>query len=182
MKREAIVGPGVNKDVAHESVGLKPAALLPKEMPIIKKKNHVLQNYSAGNPSRVLYIKNLARDVIADDFYFIFEERGKASTVTATSIEAVGLRDHLSALAEAESLSKARIMIYPPMAKTAKLGEMLSGRPDLEHMLKQIEGQYSDKVRGWVGFSVKTAHRITADADILLMPSRFEPCGLNLVL
>lgn len=43
MKREAIVGPGVNKDVAHESVGLKPAALLPKEMPIIKKKNPVLQ-------------------------------------------------------------------------------------------------------------------------------------------
>lgn len=37
------MGPGVNKDVAHESVGLKPAALLPKEMPIIKKKNPVLQ-------------------------------------------------------------------------------------------------------------------------------------------
>ncbi|KAG4937427.1 hypothetical protein JHK85_052346 [Glycine max] len=34
-------------------------------------------------------------------------------------------------------------------------------------------------VRGWVGFSVKMAHRITAGADILLMPSRFEPCGLN---
>ncbi|XP_019157113.1 PREDICTED: granule-bound starch synthase 2, chloroplastic/amyloplastic [Ipomoea nil] len=54
-----------------------------------------------------------------------------------------------------------------------------TGRHDLEQMLRQIEGQYSDKVRGWVGFSVKTAHRITAGADILLMPSRFEPCGLN---
>ncbi len=36
-----------------------------------------------------------------------------------------------------------------------------------------------DQCRGWVGFSVKMAHRITAAADILLMPSRFEPCGLN---
>ena len=36
-----------------------------------------------------------------------------------------------------------------------------------------------DKCRGWVGFSVKMAHRITAGCDILLMPSRFEPCGLN---
>jgi hypothetical protein len=35
--------------------------------------------------------------------------------------------------------------------------------------------------RGWVGFSVKMAHRITAGCDILLMPSRFEPCGLNQV-
>lgn len=54
-----------------------------------------------------------------------------------------------------------------------------TGRPDLEQMLRQIESQYPDKVRAWVGFSVKTAHRITAGADILLMPSRFEPCGLN---
>ena len=33
--------------------------------------------------------------------------------------------------------------------------------------------------RGWVGFSVPMAHRITAAVDMLLMPSRFEPCGLN---
>ncbi|KAF5479163.1 hypothetical protein F2P56_000013 [Juglans regia] len=54
-----------------------------------------------------------------------------------------------------------------------------TGRPDLEQLLKQFENQHHDKIRGWVGFSVKTAHRITAGADILLMPSRFEPCGLN---
>lgn len=54
-----------------------------------------------------------------------------------------------------------------------------SGRADLENMLRSFEGRYRDKVRGWVGFSVKTAHRITAGCDILLMPSRFEPCGLN---
>ncbi|KAG4958744.1 hypothetical protein GLYMA_13G062700v4 [Glycine max] len=54
-----------------------------------------------------------------------------------------------------------------------------TGRPDLEDMLRQFESQHRDKVRGWVGFSVKMAHRITAGADILLMPSRFEPCGLN---
>ncbi|KAG2714281.1 hypothetical protein I3760_03G019100 [Carya illinoinensis] len=54
-----------------------------------------------------------------------------------------------------------------------------TGRPDLEQLLKQFENQHHDKIRGWVGFSVKTAHRITAGSDILLMPSRFEPCGLN---
>eukprot|EP00271_Cylindrocystis_brebissonii_P017373 TRINITY_DN4509_c0_g1_i1.p1 TRINITY_DN4509_c0_g1~~TRINITY_DN4509_c0_g1_i1.p1 ORF type:complete len:864 (+),score=115.96 TRINITY_DN4509_c0_g1_i1:105-2594(+) len=54
-----------------------------------------------------------------------------------------------------------------------------SGRADLENMLREFEGHHRDKCRGWVGFSVKTAHRITAGADILLMPSRFEPCGLN---
>ncbi|KAK4491488.1 hypothetical protein RD792_002238 [Penstemon davidsonii] len=43
VKRQTIVGPAVNKDVAHEAVGLKPVALVPKEKPIIKKKNPVLQ-------------------------------------------------------------------------------------------------------------------------------------------
>ncbi|KAL4375847.1 hypothetical protein GQ457_02G011170 [Hibiscus cannabinus] len=54
-----------------------------------------------------------------------------------------------------------------------------TGRQDLEELLRQFEAQHKDKVRGWVGFSVQTAHRITAGSDILLMPSRFEPCGLN---
>ncbi|KAJ4832965.1 Sucrose synthase [Turnera subulata] len=54
-----------------------------------------------------------------------------------------------------------------------------TGRQDLEQLLRQFENQHNDKVRGWVGFSVQVAHRITAGADILLMPSRFEPCGLN---
>lgn len=54
-----------------------------------------------------------------------------------------------------------------------------TGQPNLEQMLREMENQYKDKVRGWVGFSVKMAHRITAGADILLMPSKFEPCGLN---
>ncbi|XP_027153219.1 granule-bound starch synthase 2, chloroplastic/amyloplastic [Coffea eugenioides] len=65
------------------------------------------------------------------------------------------------------------------MGQDVQLVMLGTGRPDLEQMLRQFEGQYSNKIRGWVGFCVKTAHRITAGADILLMPSRFEPCGLN---
>ncbi|XP_022739288.1 granule-bound starch synthase 2, chloroplastic/amyloplastic-like isoform X1 [Durio zibethinus] len=65
------------------------------------------------------------------------------------------------------------------MGQDVQLVMLGTGRSDLEQMLRQFENQHHDKVRGWVGFSVKTAHRITAGADILLMPSRFEPCGLN---
>nr|ACY56176.1 soluble starch synthase II-1 [Oryza sativa Indica Group]ACY56177.1 soluble starch synthase II-1 [Oryza sativa Indica Group]ACY56178.1 soluble starch synthase II-1 [Oryza sativa Indica Group]ACY56180.1 soluble starch synthase II-1 [Oryza sativa Indica Group]ACY56181.1 soluble starch synthase II-1 [Oryza sativa Indica Group] len=54
-----------------------------------------------------------------------------------------------------------------------------TGRQDLEDTLRRLESQHYDRVRGWVGFSIRLAHRMTAGADILLMPSRFEPCGLN---
>ncbi|KAK8710149.1 hypothetical protein V6N13_145488 [Hibiscus sabdariffa] len=65
------------------------------------------------------------------------------------------------------------------MGQDVQLVMLGSGRPDLEQLLRQFENEHRDRVRGWVGFSVKTAHRITAGVDILLMPSRFEPCGLN---
>ena len=42
-----------------------------------------------------------------------------------------------------------------------------------------MENTYPDRARGWVGFNVPMSHKITAAADLLLMPSRFEPCGLN---
>eukprot|EP00899_Mesostigma_viride_P010164 jgi/Mesvir1/19149/Mv01172-RA.1 len=54
-----------------------------------------------------------------------------------------------------------------------------TGRKDLEDALRWAESSHRDKCRCWVGFSVQMAHRITAGTDILLMPSRFEPCGLN---
>ncbi|CAN6922709.1 unnamed protein product [Brassica oleracea] len=65
------------------------------------------------------------------------------------------------------------------MSQDVQLVMLGTGRPDLEEVLRRMEYQYRDKARGWVGFSVRTAHRITAGADVLLMPSRFEPCGLN---
>lgn len=127
---EVILGPAVDKDVVHEAVGVKSVTLMPKEIPVIKKKNPVVQikishkvtqvehkdesghkenveepnkensdlkafatqaelesgklppeeilslpmfkNYVAGNPAPVLYIKNLAKDVVPDDFCYIF--------------------------------------------------------------------------------------------------------------
>ena len=39
--------------------------------------------------------------------------------------------------------------------------------------------QRGDQFRAWLGFDNGRAHRIEAGADFFLMPSRFEPCGLN---
>nr|QKY15191.1 soluble starch synthase Ii (SSSII) [Polytomella parva] len=65
------------------------------------------------------------------------------------------------------------------MGERVQLVLLGSGRKDLEDSLREMESRNKNQCRGWVGFSIKVAHRITAAADILLMPSRFEPCGLN---
>ncbi|GMH35289.1 hypothetical protein BSKO_03157 [Bryopsis sp. KO-2023] len=54
-----------------------------------------------------------------------------------------------------------------------------SGMNDLEELMKEKEVQHRDFFRGWVGYSVPVSHRIIAGCDILLIPSRFEPCGLT---
>lgn len=54
-----------------------------------------------------------------------------------------------------------------------------SGSSTYELFFRESEARWPRKVRGWVGFNEKLAHRIEAGADIFLMPSRFEPCGLN---
>jgi starch synthase len=65
------------------------------------------------------------------------------------------------------------------MSQGVQLVCLGTGSPDLENGLRWLEAAYHDQARGWVGFNVPFSHRLTAAADILLMPSRFEPCGLN---
>lgn len=48
----------------------------------------------------------------------------------------------------------------------------------MEKQLLQLEAKYPENARGVAKFNVPLAHMITAGADFMLVPSRFEPCGL----
>ncbi|MEZ4320368.1 MAG: glycogen/starch synthase [Myxococcota bacterium] len=54
-----------------------------------------------------------------------------------------------------------------------------SGSTKYEQFFRESERRWPHQARGWVGFNEALAHRIEAGADVFLMPSRFEPCGLN---
>jgi starch synthase len=54
-----------------------------------------------------------------------------------------------------------------------------TGEPAYHELFSNLARQYPDKVAVKLGFSNDLAHRIEAGADIFLMPSRYEPCGLN---
>jgi starch synthase len=54
-----------------------------------------------------------------------------------------------------------------------------SGADVFEDLLRTLQRQFPDKMRAAIGFDDELAHQIQAGADILLMPSRYEPCGLN---
>jgi hypothetical protein len=53
-----------------------------------------------------------------------------------------------------------------------------TGKKNLEKQLENLELKYPGKVRCVMKFNVPLAHMITGGADFMLVPSRFEPCGL----
>ncbi|KAI4352663.1 hypothetical protein L6164_006891 [Bauhinia variegata] len=53
-----------------------------------------------------------------------------------------------------------------------------TGKKAMESQLEQLEVLYPDKARGVAKFNGPLAHKIIAGADFIVIPSRFEPCGL----
>jgi starch synthase len=54
-----------------------------------------------------------------------------------------------------------------------------SGQKEFQSALTTLARRHPAKVGIRVGFDVALSHRIEAACDFFLMPSRFEPCGLN---
>ncbi len=54
-----------------------------------------------------------------------------------------------------------------------------TGKDKYHTLFSELEQKFPDKLKCWFTFDDKVAHRIEAAADIFLMPSKFEPCGLN---
>jgi starch synthase len=54
-----------------------------------------------------------------------------------------------------------------------------SGEPRYEQFFTELQHHHRDRVCFYRGFSNKLAHVIEAGSDMFLMPSQFEPCGLN---
>jgi len=54
-----------------------------------------------------------------------------------------------------------------------------SGDPFFQEAFTRLARRYPRKMAVYLGFDQALSHRIEAGADFYLMPSRFEPCGLN---
>jgi starch synthase len=66
--------------------------------------------------------------------------------------------------------------LVPASAQLVMLG---SGEAALEQAFVALAAKHPKHMAVTVGFDEARAHQIEAGADIFLMPSRFEPCGLN---
>jgi len=54
-----------------------------------------------------------------------------------------------------------------------------SGEPRYEEFFRAAAARYPGQVAARIGFDEPLAHQIEAGADLFIMPSQYEPCGLN---
>ncbi len=54
-----------------------------------------------------------------------------------------------------------------------------SGEDKYEEMFRGLQQAYPEKVAVYIGFNNELSHIVEAGADMFLMPSLYEPCGLN---
>jgi starch synthase len=73
-------------------------------------------------------------------------------------------------------------LVVAAAARLAELGQLVilgTGEREIEQAVSEAAGRHPDRIAARIGFDEGLAHLLEAGADIFLMPSRFEPCGLN---
>lgn len=65
------------------------------------------------------------------------------------------------------------------IARGARIVILGSGLEELELRCRELARKYPDRVGVHIGFERSLAQQVTSGADIVVMPSLFEPCGLT---
>ncbi|MBL8471796.1 MAG: glycogen synthase GlgA [Rhodocyclaceae bacterium] len=67
----------------------------------------------------------------------------------------------------------------PLLEAGAQFAVLGAGERRFAQHWQELARRYPDQCGAAIGYDERLAHQIEAGADIFLMPSRFEPCGLN---
>jgi starch synthase len=96
-----------------------------------------------------------------------------------TAVEQVPVVGMISHLVDHKGFDLLECIFQRMLALDLSLVVLGRGDPHHEAFLQQIQARYPTKVGLSLGVDDTLAHKIIAGSDIFLMPSQFEPCGLN---
>ncbi|HWJ78311.1 MAG TPA: glycogen synthase GlgA [Niallia sp.] len=85
----------------------------------------------------------------------------------------------ITRLTKQKGLELVRHVFHEIMEEDVQFLVLGTGDPEFENFFREMEYKYPDKCKAYIGFDEGLAHQIYAGADLFLMPSKFEPCGLG---
>ena len=124
--------------------------------------NHLKQKYNR----RTLDKKSLNKTELQEELLLSID----------ASIPMIGM---VSRLVEQKGLDIIVKSLSTLLTMPVQLVILGTGETHYEMQLSELAQRYSDRLKVIIGYDESLAHRIEAASDIYLMPSTFEPCGLN---
>lgn len=106
----------------------------------------------------------------------LLETVGLGSDPATLSRPVIGI---VSRLSDQKGFDLIASAIDPLMALDASWVMLGSGERHYEAGWRALSARFPGRVSATIGFNERLAHLIEGGADLFLMPSRFEPCGLN---
>lgn len=85
----------------------------------------------------------------------------------------------ISRFATQKGLDLIETIAHDLMRLDISLAVLGNGEPAYEEMFLSLAKEFPKRVATRIGYDLKLSHKIEAGADMFLMPSRYEPCGLN---
>jgi len=93
-----------------------------------------------------------------------------------SDIPVIGL---VGRLAEQKGIELLSAAIWNLMEMDVQIVLLGAGEKWAEHFFSDVASKYPEKFACYIGYQNDLAHQIEAGSDLFLMPSLFEPCGLN---
>jgi starch synthase len=104
----------------------------------------------------------------------LLEECGFSASVREKPLFGV-----ISRLADQKGFDLVREAAPDLLRESLALVVLGTGQPEYHELFRKLERESDGRVRFFQRFDDGLAHRIEAGSDFFLMPSRYEPCGLN---
>jgi len=134
-------------------------------------------DYSLWSPSRDNHIpKKYGMSNLSGKRTCRVELMNRAGLPLRDGVPVVGLITRLTDQKGINLLTEAADEVFAMNLQMIILG---TGDEEYHEKLRQLEAKYPDKLKVYLEFNDSLAHQIQAGADMFLMPSRYEPCGLN---
>ncbi|GMB09908.1 glycogen synthase GlgA [Thermolongibacillus altinsuensis] len=96
-----------------------------------------------------------------------------------STVEDVPVMAMVSRLTSQKGLDLVKCVFHEMLAENIQFIVLGTGDWEFEHFFNEMAATYPEKVKVYIGFHEELAHQIYAGADLFLMPSKFEPCGLG---
>ena len=134
-------------------------------------------DYEEWSPAKDKFIKyNFTKDNLKGKEKCKTELQKEFDLTTDNKIPVIGLITRIAAQKGLDLVAEVFESLMKMKMQFVLLG---TGEPDLESFFKKAKEKYPGKAGIKIGFDNALAHRIEAGSDMFLMPSRYEPCGLN---